>query len=122
MVVAPSFRQVPAVPQVVPSSLRLVPEGQQVVPILRPVLVERVVVPSRSLLERFVPNLHRVPAELELERMEGEEADERELRSRRIAANRDALAEGTRWISSTNTVFDGTYRHMFRAAKARDRG
>ncbi len=39
----------------------------------------------------------------------------------RIAASRDALAEGSRWVSSTNTVFDGTYRHLFRAAKARDR-
>jgi hypothetical protein len=49
------------------------------------------------------------------------EAAERELRARRIAASRDALAEGTRWLSSTNTIFDGTYRHIFRAAKAKDR-
>ncbi|HUZ13641.1 MAG TPA: hypothetical protein VMU93_12410 [Caulobacteraceae bacterium] len=60
--------------------------------------------------------------ELDLEPMGEEEAAERELKARRIAENRDALAEGTRWLSSTNTVFDGTYRHMFRAAKARDRG
>jgi hypothetical protein len=59
--------------------------------------------------------------DLQLEPMEEEEAAERELRSRRIAANRDALAEGTRWLSSTSIVFDGTYRHMHRAAKARDR-
>jgi hypothetical protein len=59
--------------------------------------------------------------ELTLEKMEGEEAAERELRSRRIRDNRDALAEGTRWLSNTNTVFDGTYRHMLRAAKARAR-
>ena len=59
--------------------------------------------------------------ELDLEPMGEEEAAERELKARRIAENRDALAEGTRWLSSTNTVFDGTYRHMFRAAKARDR-
>ena len=65
-----------------------------------------------------------LPAEpdLELVAMNEEEAAERELRARRLAANRDRLAEGTRWLSSTNTVFDGTYRHMFRAAKARDRG
>lgn len=64
-----------------------------------------------------------VPAEpdLQLAPMDEAEAAERELRSRRIAASRDALAEGTRWLSSTSTVFDGTYRHLFRAAKARDR-
>ncbi|HEY1414626.1 MAG TPA: hypothetical protein VGF42_01930 [Caulobacteraceae bacterium] len=64
-----------------------------------------------------------LPAEpdLDLQPMTEEEAAEREMRARRIAANRDALAEGTRWLSTTNTVFDGTYRHMFRAAKARDR-
>ena len=64
-----------------------------------------------------------IPAEpeLDLQPMGEEEAAERELKARRIAANRDALSEGTRWLSSTNTVFDGTYRHMFRAAKQRDR-
>jgi len=73
--------------------------------------------------EPFI-SLIALPAEpdLQLAPMEAEEAAERELRSRRIAANRDALAENTRWLSSTNTVFDGTYRHMFRAAKARDQG
>ncbi|HEX3700987.1 MAG TPA: hypothetical protein VHV27_09970 [Phenylobacterium sp.] len=59
--------------------------------------------------------------ELSLEPMPQEQAAERELRSRRIAANRDALSEGTRWLSTTDTVFDGVYRHMARAAKARDR-
>jgi len=64
-----------------------------------------------------------LPAEpdLELEAMSEDETAEREMRARRIAANRDQLAEGTRWLSTTNTIFDGTYRHMFRAAKARDR-
>ena len=64
-----------------------------------------------------------LPAEpdLEFEAMTEDEAAEREMRARRIAANRDQLAEGTRWLSTTNTIFDGTYRHMFRAAKARDR-
>ena len=65
-----------------------------------------------------------IPAEpdLTLEPMGEEEAAERELRARRIRDNRDRLSEGTRWLSTTNTVFDGTYRHMLRAAKARDRG
>ena len=64
-----------------------------------------------------------IPAEpeLELRPMTEEEAAERELKARRLAASRDALAEGTRWLSTTRTVFDGTYRHLFRAAKARDR-
>ena len=59
--------------------------------------------------------------ELVLEPMGEAEAAERELQARRIRDNRDRLAEGTRWLSATNTVFDGTYRHMLRAAKARDR-
>jgi hypothetical protein len=64
-----------------------------------------------------------LPAEPELDMrpMTEEEEAEREMRARRLAANRDALAEGTRWLSTTDTIFDGTYRHMFRAAKARDR-
>jgi hypothetical protein len=73
--------------------------------------------------EPFI-SLIAIPAEpeLELEPMGEEEAAEREMRARRIAASRDALAEGSRWLSSTNTVFDGTYRHLYRAARARDRG
>jgi len=59
--------------------------------------------------------------ELDLRPMTDAEAAERELRARRIAASRDALAEGSRWLSSTNTIFDGAYRHVFRAAKAKDR-
>ncbi|HEY1752505.1 MAG TPA: hypothetical protein VGG29_14700 [Caulobacteraceae bacterium] len=72
--------------------------------------------------EPFI-SLILLPADpqLDLRPMSEAEAAERELRARRIAANRDALSEGTRWLSSTDTVFDGTYRHMFRAAKARDR-
>jgi hypothetical protein len=60
--------------------------------------------------------------DLELESMGEAEAAEREVRARRLAASRDALAEGSRWLSTTNTIFDGTYRHMLRVAKARDRG
>lgn len=64
-----------------------------------------------------------VPAEpeLSLEPMSDEEAAERELRSRRIHASRDTLGQNTRWLSSTKTVFDGTYRHMLRASKTRER-
>jgi hypothetical protein len=60
--------------------------------------------------------------DLQIEPMGEAEAAERELQSRRIHASRDTLAIGTRWLSSTNTVFDGIYRHMARAAKARSRG
>jgi hypothetical protein len=37
-----------------------------------------------------------------------------------MQASRDNLAENSRWLSSTNTIFDGTYRHLLRAAKARE--
>lgn len=60
-------------------------------------------------------------ARFELEEMPDEEAAERELQSRRIFANRPKLAAGTEWTSSTNTVFDGTYRHLHRAAKDKAR-
>lgn len=65
-----------------------------------------------------------VPAEpqFELAPMSEEEAAERELRGRRIHASRDTLSKDTEWTSSTNTVFDGTYRHLLRAAKAKVRG
>ena len=59
--------------------------------------------------------------DLELQPMDEGEAAQREMQARRLAANRDALAEGTRWISSTSTVFDGTYRHLFRAVKGKAR-
>jgi hypothetical protein len=59
--------------------------------------------------------------DLTLEAMSQDEEAQREMQARRLAASRHALAEGTRWLSTTNTVFDGSYRHMFRAAKARTR-
>lgn len=59
--------------------------------------------------------------ELDLQPMTDEEAAQREMRSRRLAASRDRLAEGTQWLSSTNTVFDGTYRNMARAARAKQK-
>ena len=64
-----------------------------------------------------------IPAEpdITLEPMGEEEAAERELQSRRIRDSRDLLSADTRWLSSTNTVFDGTYRHLLRAAKAKER-
>jgi hypothetical protein len=64
-----------------------------------------------------------IPAESEfaLVDMNEEEAAERELQSRRIHASRDTLSADTHWTSSTDTVFDGTYRHIHRAAKAKAR-
>ena len=60
--------------------------------------------------------------ELDLQPMTEDEVAQREMQARRLAASRDSLAEGSRWLSSTNTIFDGTYRHLLRAAKSRDRG
>ena len=62
-----------------------------------------------------------VPAEsdFELVPMDEEEAAEREMRSRRIHASRETLGKASMWTSSTNTVFDGTYRQILRAARAK---
>ena len=60
-------------------------------------------------------------ADLALLPMDEEEAAERELQARRIHESRDTLAKPTRWLSVTKTIFDGTYRLMMGAAKARDR-
>jgi hypothetical protein len=64
-----------------------------------------------------------IPAESEFElvEMSEEEAAERELQSRRIHATRYTLSKDTPWVSSTNTEFDGTYRHIYRAAKEKAR-
>ena len=64
-----------------------------------------------------------IPAEanFDLIEMGGEEAAERELQSRRIHESRATLGAELQWISSTNTVFDGTYRHILGAAKKRSR-
>jgi len=64
-----------------------------------------------------------IPAdpELDLQPMTEEEAAERELRARRLQATRDTLGVESRWTSSTNTVFDGTYRKIYQAARTRDR-
>ncbi|HEX4768709.1 MAG TPA: hypothetical protein VH414_20775 [Lichenihabitans sp.] len=63
-----------------------------------------------------------LPAEsdVELVEMDEEEAAERELQARRIHASRATLSADTTWRSKTNTIFDGTYRHLSRAAKARE--
>ena len=60
-----------------------------------------------------------VRADFVLVPMDDEEAAEREMRGRRIHASRDTLAVNSTWLSSTDTVFDGTYRHLLRAAKAK---
>jgi hypothetical protein len=64
-----------------------------------------------------------IPAEADfaIVEMSEEEAAERELQGRRIHESRDTLSAETHWTSETNTVFDGTYRHIYRAAKARER-
>ena len=55
-------------------------------------------------------------AAFDLVPMEDEEAAERELQSRRIYQSRGTLSAETEWKSATNTVFDGTYRHILGAA------
>ena len=55
---------------------------------------------------------------LDLVEMTEEEAAERELQSRRIYESRSTLAADSQWTSSTDTVFDGTYRRILAAAKA----
>jgi hypothetical protein len=64
-----------------------------------------------------------LPAEahFELVPMDEEEEAEREMRGRRIHASRDTLGKDSNWTSSTNTVFDATYRNILRAARARAR-
>jgi hypothetical protein len=63
----------------------------------------------------FVP----VDPEFTLTPMDEDEAAEREMRSRRIYASRDTLGAQSRWTSSTHTIFDGTYRQILRAARAK---
>ena len=65
-----------------------------------------------------------IPEEVdfELSEMNADEAAERELQARRIYTSRPTLSAGTEWLSSSDTVFDGTYRHLHRAAKEKARG
>ncbi len=62
-----------------------------------------------------------IEPDFELTPMNEEEAAEREMRGRRIHASRDALSKESEWTSATNTVFDGTYRYILRAARAKER-
>jgi hypothetical protein len=60
-----------------------------------------------------------IPADsdFQLVEMDEEEAAERELQSLRIHESRDNLGADSQWTSSTNTVFDATYRRLHGAAK-----
>jgi hypothetical protein len=60
-------------------------------------------------------------APLTLVEMPMEEAVERELQSERIYASRKTLAADTQWTSSTDTIFDGTYRRLYGAAQSAKR-
>ncbi len=62
-----------------------------------------------------------IVADFTLAPMNMEEGAEREMRGRRIHASRPTLAADSTWTSNTDTVFDGTYRHLLRAAKAKAR-
>ena len=69
------------------------------------------------------PKFWSVPEEpdVELVPMPLEEAAERALQSERIYQSRKTLSADTEWKSATNTVFDGTYRHILGAAAERAR-
>jgi hypothetical protein len=56
-----------------------------------------------------------------VEEMGEDECAERELRARRIHESRTTLSADTHWASASGTVFDGTYRNILRAAKAKVR-
>ena len=58
-------------------------------------------------------------ADFELVPMSDQEAAERELQSQRIYESRSTLSAYTEWTSATDTVFDGTYRHILGAANER---
>jgi hypothetical protein len=60
-------------------------------------------------------------ASFDLAPMSEEEAAERELQSRRIYQSRSTLSAETEWTSATNTVFDGTYRHILGAASEKQK-
>ena len=60
-------------------------------------------------------------AAFDLVPMPDEEAAEREVQARRIHASRETLSAETTWTSASDTVFDGTYRHILGAATERAR-
>ncbi len=83
--------------------------------------------PTEGQTHIFRPNapiaqFSMIPAEpdFELAPMSEEEAAERELQSRRIYASRETLGADSQWLSTTNTVFDGTYRRIYGAARTAD--
>ena len=59
--------------------------------------------------------------EITIEEMSDAESDERELQARRIHESRSTLSADSHWTSASNTIFDGTYRNILRAAKAKAR-
>lgn len=60
-------------------------------------------------------------ANFTIEEMSDAESDERELQARRIHESRSTLSADSHWTSASNTIFDGTYRNILRAAKAKAR-
>jgi hypothetical protein len=60
-------------------------------------------------------------SDIELISMPEDEAAERELQARRIQESRATLGQKTQWTSSTDTVFDGTYRHILSAAAVKEK-
>ncbi|MBI1202092.1 MAG: hypothetical protein GC182_06230 [Rhodopseudomonas sp.] len=64
-----------------------------------------------------------IPAEpsLQLAEMTLDEMADREMRSRRIHASRQTLGADSAWVSGSDIAFDGTYRFLSRAAKAKSR-
>ena len=58
-------------------------------------------------------------ANVVLSPMDEQECAERELQARRIHSSRDTLGAETKWVSRSKTLFDGTYRHILRASKAK---
>jgi hypothetical protein len=80
--------------------------------------------PSEGQTHIFLPRapmaqFTMIPAEsdFELVPMSADETAERELQSRRIYASRETLGADSQWLSKTNTVFDGTYRRIYGAAR-----
>lgn len=56
--------------------------------------------------------------DFELVEMTEDEANERELLSRRIYAAREGITKDSEWLSATQTVFDGTYRRIAGVARS----
>ncbi len=57
-----------------------------------------------------------------LEEMSEAEAAERELQSRRIYASRSTIGADSQWLSTSNTIFDATYRRLHGAARNNESG